>query len=176
MCRSVSVRAAVLRGLCCLGLAWPLLFPAAGRADMFTVQQRTTKLPLLFFVNERAAFCTRSGTLKDLDLWELGPSEIHVADEKYEHLRLGVDARTGAVRFGQPGQKGLVTEWRIEWERWRPCTFQVAEGQFKGWFLCVSEEAEKRVNGEGKAVQAFPLILVPRWNRWCAFNLMEISS
>jgi hypothetical protein len=68
MGRKLSMRAAVLNGLCCLGLASPVLFPAAGRADEVTIRHRATNLPLLFFVKEQAAFCTRSGTLNDLDL------------------------------------------------------------------------------------------------------------
>jgi hypothetical protein len=175
MSRTLSVRMAFVKGLCCLGLAWPLLLPAAGRADFFTFKQRTTKLPLLFFVKEQAAFCTKAGTLEHIDLWVMGTDYLHPASKKYADLRLGVDARMGAVRFGDPDDKGLVTKWNIEKRRGRPCTFQVAEGKFKGWFLCVSAKAEKRVNGEGKAVEAFPLVLVRERNARCLFDLMEIA-
>jgi hypothetical protein len=86
-----------------------------------------------------------------------------------------VDSRTGAVRFGQPGEKGLVTKWRIERGREGPCTFRVAKGKFQGWFLSVSDKAEKRIDAEGRAVQAFPLVLVPAGNARCVFEAVGIS-
>jgi hypothetical protein len=171
----LSVRAALVKGLCCLGLAAPFLSPTAGRADLVDIRHPASKSTLVFFVKEQAAFCPQAGSTKDPDLWEVGGDEIYVSHEKYDHLRLGVNARTGAVRFGEPGEKGLLTKWKVDWQRRQPSTFQVAEGKFKGWFLCVSDRGEKRIDAEGRAVRVFPLVLVPKKNARCAFKVVEIS-
>jgi hypothetical protein len=176
MGRHRSVRAAFLRGLCWLGLAAPCLFPAAGRADLVAIVHPPTNSTLKFFVKEQAAFCTQAGSKKDPDLWELGRDQVQLSSEKHADLWLGVDARTGAVRFGERGEKGLVTRWRIYRRPEGPCTFRVAEGRFKGWVLCVAEKAEKRVNGEGQAVRAFPLVLVPEEDARCVFKVAEVSK
>jgi hypothetical protein len=176
----LSVRAGLLKGLCCLGLAAPFTFPARGAADRVSILHPTSKSTLVFFTKEKAAFGRQGGSKKDPDLWEVGGEEVRPLGRKFAHLRLGVDDRTGAVRFGEPGEKGFVTKWKIDWRRpppaeGGPCTFQVAEGKYKGWFLAVSAKAEKRTDAAGKAVRAFPLVLVPKKTARCTFNVFEVS-